>query len=499
VLLRAKCEGVTVDTSVGVTGVSLVGLDNVEVGALTLGEAVLAVKLKLGNNDGVLSPAVHVQRRLGHDERTGIRDGGVVLCIGRGLDDEVSSQGSSRSGFIRLELVVLDEALTVKSNLRTGKSLESPVRSEGMKSVGKSINGISVVEGLSTEELEKGGVTDEGRAVVDVSVGLDNPDELLDGVVEVQLDLVGRRTDGLVTSELKLGDEILVGVLGEAATLVSIQEDVVNVEGSSNQGLVVGNGGSLGDGGIAGATAELSDGPQALVNGAKVKVDLDLVVLKSDQRKGKTRVGTVPELKGNVKSGLGKGVARGADLTRSVGVTGTINIGETRVGDEGKTSGVTNHLEVSRLLGRGHGELVPDVHPVTILAVDALSTDLNLNLGDQLLSREVQPTGIDLLGSGSSHGLVDLRKSDLKVGTVGKITVAADRASHTTAEISLSIEGLFNRLNGKVGVSAVSNLPEGNLRISSQIDVLSAVGYELHKSASHDYTISKEKKILTLR
>ena len=495
-LLRAKGEGVTVDTSVGVTGVSLVGLDNVEVGALTLGEAVLAVKLKLGNNDGVLSPAVHVQRRLGHDEGTSVRDGRVVGTGRGGIEDKSGSQGSSVTGVLSLELVVLDEGLT---RVGSRKSLDSPLRSEGMKSVGKSINGISVVEGLSTEELEKGGVTDEGRTVVDVSVGLDNPDELLDGVVEVQLDLVGRRTDGLVTSELKLGDEILVGVLGEAATLVSIQEDVVNVEGSSNQGLVVGNGGSLGDGGIAGTTVELGDGPQALVNGAKVKVDLDLVVLKSDQRKGKTRVGTVPELKGNVKSGLGKGVARGTDLTRSVGVTGTINIGESRVSDEGKTSGVTNHLEVSRLLSRGHGELVPDVHPVTVLAVDALASNLNLNLGDQLLSREVQPASINTLGSSSSHGLVDLRKSNLKVGTVSKITVAADRASHTTAEISLSIEGLFNRLNGKVGVSAVSDLPEGNLRISSQIDVLSAVGYELHKSASHDYTISKEKKIITLR
>jgi hypothetical protein len=497
VLLRAKGEGVDVDTGIRGTGVSLVGLDNVEVGALTLGEAVLSVELKLGNNDGVLSPAVHVQGGLGQDEGTRVRDGGVGLSLGRSVDDEVlSAHGGGVHGRNSLECVVLDESITV---LLSRKSLNTPLGAEGMKSVGKSINGVSVVEGLSTEKLEKGGVADEGRAVVDVSVGLDNPDELLDGVVEVQLDLVGGRTDGLVTSELKLGDQVLVGVLGEAATLVSVQEDVVNVEGSSNQGLVVGNGGGLGDGGIAGSTVELGDGPQALVNGAKVKVDLDLVVLKSDQRKGKTRVGAVPELKGNVKSGLGKGVARSTDLARSVGVTGSINVSEGRVSDEGKTSGVTNHLEVGSFLITVHGELVPDVHPVTVLAVDALTSNLNLNLGDQLLSREVQPTGIDLLGGSSSHGLVDLRKSDLKVGTVGKITVAADRASNTTAEISLSIESLLNRLNGKIGISAVSNFPEGNLRISSQIDVLSAVGYELHKSASHDYTISKEKKNITLR
>jgi hypothetical protein len=34
-------------------------------------------------------------------------------------------------------------------------------------------------------------------------------------------------------------------------------------------------------------------------------------------------------------------------------------------------------------------------------------------------------------------------------------------------------------------VAAVDNLEEGNLRVTGQVDVLSAVGYELHKSSSH--------------
>jgi len=58
VLLRAKGEGVHVDTSVGATGVALEGLDKVEVGTLTLGEAVLTVELKLGSDHRVLTPAV---------------------------------------------------------------------------------------------------------------------------------------------------------------------------------------------------------------------------------------------------------------------------------------------------------------------------------------------------------------------------------------------------------------------------------------------------------
>jgi hypothetical protein len=217
---------------------------------------------------------------------------------------------------------------------------------------------------------------------------LDDPDKLLTWVIEVEFDLVGGGTDRLVASELELSDEILVGVLCESTALIGIKEHVVNIEGSSNQGLVVCDGGGLGHLGTITA-GEGGDSPEALVNGAKIKVDLDLVVLKSDQGKGKTGVGTVPELKGNVKGSLGEGLTGSTHLARSIGVTGTVNVSECGVGDEGKTGGVTNHLEVGRLLGRAHGELVPDVHPVTVLTVDALATNLNLHLGDELLSREI--------------------------------------------------------------------------------------------------------------
>ena len=74
VLLGAQGEGVHVDAGVGGGGVVLVGLHGVEVGAFTLREAVLAVKLELGGDDGVLTPAVHIERSLGEDESAGIRD-----------------------------------------------------------------------------------------------------------------------------------------------------------------------------------------------------------------------------------------------------------------------------------------------------------------------------------------------------------------------------------------------------------------------------------------
>jgi hypothetical protein len=404
----------------------------------------------------------------------------------------VSSESSTSSGIHGTgtlkeslavnEGVLSDEGAGVVSGNGVGTT-------ESMDGVGEGVNGISVVEGLGTQNLEEESVAHKGRAVVDVLIGLDNPNQLLDGVVEVELDLVGGRTDRLVTGELELSNQVLVGVLGHSAALISVQEDIVNVEGGSNQRLVVGDGGrdSLSGGELGGLTssgvgvaAQGSDSPQALINRTNIKVNLDLVVLKGDQGKSKTGVGAKPELKGNIEGSLRKGVTGGTHLAGSLGVARTINISEGGIGDEGELSGVTNHLEVTTGLLGGHGELVPDVHPVTILAVNALTTNLNLNLSDELLSGEIQPTGINtrVVGNGVStntHQLVDLGKSHLKISAVGKITITADRALDTTTEIGLSVEGLLNRFNSKVGVTSVSDLPESDLRITSEVYVLCAV------------------------
>jgi hypothetical protein len=72
VLLRAKGEGVHVDTLIRVAGVGLVRLDPREVGTFTLREAILAVKLEFSGDDGVLAPAVKINRGLSEDEGTSI-------------------------------------------------------------------------------------------------------------------------------------------------------------------------------------------------------------------------------------------------------------------------------------------------------------------------------------------------------------------------------------------------------------------------------------------
>jgi hypothetical protein len=418
VLLRAKGEGVDVDTLIRVSGVGLVRLDPREVRSFTLREAVLAVKLELSGDDRVLAPAVHVQRGLREDEGTSIRDTRVIkvgtivtksiagninttkidLVVRVGGTMPVSSERRSyvaSSCTIIKSTCVLEETSSINVGTRIGS--DGSGASESVDSIGESIDGISVVEGLSTEDLEEESIASQGRAVINVLIRLDNPDELLNGVVKVELDLVTRRTNRLITSELELSDQVLMGVLGHSAALISVKEDIVNIQRGSNQRLIVGNGGrDRATNSVlttrcprVSVAVQGGDSPQALINRSDIKVDLDLVVLESNKRKGKTRVGAEPELKRNVKGSLRKSVTGSANLTGSQGVTRGLNIRERRISDEGKLSGVTNHLEVSTLLLRGHGELIPDVHPVTILTVDSLTTNLDLNLSNKLLTGEV--------------------------------------------------------------------------------------------------------------
>jgi hypothetical protein len=428
--------------------VCLEGLDLVEVGSLALREAVLTIKLKLGDHDGVKTPAMHVEGGLGEDERSGVGD------FGGGAGRSISHH------------TIGEKTRGVDDITGTG------IGGEGADGVRESINGIGVIEGLGSHGPVEGVATLERRAVINVGIGLDNPDKLLTGVVEVELDLVGRRTDGLVTGELELLNQVLVGVLGHSAALIGVEEHVIDVKRCGDKRLAVGTD-SLDTGG--GGGGKLFDGPQALIDGAKIKVDLDLVVLKSNQGKGKTGAAAKPELKRYVKSGLRKGVAGSTHLGGCVGITtGSVDGGELGVGGIDKLGGVTNHLVVSTGLLGAQGKLSPDVHPVAILAVDALTTNLELHLGDKLVTGEIKPTGI--FGAVG----VNFRKSDLKVCAVGKIAVAADSASHAATEVGLTVECLLDGLHREVGVSAISNLPESNLRVTSKVNVLCAIGNELH-------------------
>ena len=483
VLFWLEGERVDVDTSVWCACVVLVWLDNIEVRSLALREAVLAVKLELSDDDWVHTPAVEVESSFGENESSGIRDGDTVGVTSVEVWLRVVGVPAiGGSGLLGTGL--LED--TINSDESLGRSLtggwvdltgDRVLSSKGVDGVWKSIDGISVVEWLSTEELEEWSSTLERGAVVDVSVWLDNPDKLLAWVVEVELDLVRGRTDRLITSELKLFDEVFVWVLGHAAALIGVKEDVVDVERSGNERLSVGGSHLLRVGAV---WSKGTDGPEALINWAKVEVDLDFVVLESDEWKGETWVTAIPELEWHVESGLWQGVAWSANLAWGITGAWAIDVGESWVSDVSELSGLTDHGLVATLLLGGEAELVPDVHPVTILAIDALTTNLDFDLSNELLTWEIEPAGENTVTLGVGHLLVDLWKSHLKVSAVGEVTVARDCAGDTATEVGLSVECLFDRFNSEVSVSAVSNLPESDLGVSCEIDVLGAIGDKLH-------------------
>ena len=296
----------------------LVRLDPREVRTFTLREAVLAVKLELSDDNRVLTPTVHIQRGLSEDESTGIRDRGTIDVTtsrkaGKTKLSKSSSLLSSSSGLKRnrisskVRLIVRiassvpvssetsrDVSINGTSILKEATGINECIltsslkrTSESVDSVRKGINGISVVERLGTKNLEKGGITKEGRTVINVLIRLDNPDKLLHRVVEVELNLVAGRTNGLVTSELKLADKVLVGILGESATLISIKEDVVNIERSGNKRLVVGNNScNRGSNRVlssrvraVGVAVKRCNSPKTLINRTNIKVDFNFVIL----------------------------------------------------------------------------------------------------------------------------------------------------------------------------------------------------------------------------
>jgi hypothetical protein len=130
---------------------------------------------------------------------------------------------------------------TLSINVRTRIGRYSRRSTKRMDSIRESINRVSVVERLGSKHLEEKSIAYKGRAIIYVLIGLDYPDKFLYRVIEVKLNLVAGRTNGLITSELELGNEVLVGVLSKSTTLIRIKENIVNIKRGSDKRLIVSN------------------------------------------------------------------------------------------------------------------------------------------------------------------------------------------------------------------------------------------------------------------
>jgi len=319
-------------------------------------------------------------------------------------------------------------------------------------------------------------------------ITLHNPHKLLAGVVEVQLELVGGGGDGLGARELEGLDEVLVRHLGKLASLVRVEVDVVHVE---RGGLEVGGGHAVSDGVVVGGDLR-GDVPAEVAEVVELQVDADLVVLESNERESQTRVAAEPELERDVE-GVGRGavdlLVGGVGLPTGAVIVARLTTLHQQVGQHGH---VANHLGVATLLAGLLGELIPDVHPVAVVLVDALATNLNLHGLDKVVAHPVEPAE---LGTRAIAGLEgDLRQSGLQVHAVDQVTIALNGAGHTLAKARRPVEGVLNGLHGKVGVTTIDHLEEGNLGIPSQVNILCAISYKLHQTATRHLFIPLHKK-----
>ena len=275
VLLGLEREGVRVDTGVGGASVVVEGLHLVEVLALLLLETVLAVKDELEAGEG--TNGIFGEDRGTTHLGTSTKHGGTISGEGH---IGVGGGGPGKTS-VKLDIVVA----------RLG---------------GEVPHGVTV-----------GGNVREA------------PHQLLDGVVVRQADLLGGiGVDGVGTGVLNLFDQVFVTLLGEAATLLGVQVDVV--------------GPHLEDTGVE----------PAVESRRQIAVEADLVVLQGDQRQVQTGVAVEEEEEGEV-DGLGR--------------------------DTG------GHLTVSSLLGVIQVKLGVQTPPLLVVLVDPLPTNGQFDVVDTTL------------------------------------------------------------------------------------------------------------------
>jgi len=107
-------------------------------------------------------------------------------------------------------------------------------------------------------------------------------------------------------------------------------------------------------------------------------------------------------LKGDVEGGFGHAafkialtkshrISRGATGHKSgIGANSSRSAYSTRTGDGlGETGDVANHGSITGSVARCLGQFVPNVEPITVLTVNALTTDFNINLSNHDVAEPV--------------------------------------------------------------------------------------------------------------
>jgi len=474
VLLRLEREGVHVDARGRRARVVLERLDDAEVASLALREAVLAVELDLGNLHRVLARAANtrVEHHLGEQVVGRVLED-VGLVVAAGVEVRVEPAGALEGRANRDT-----HTREVRARRTVGRRRHVERRGTATQgAAGEHVHDhtlrrevVGVVERLAAVDLlDEGGLGARVRAV-DERVALDDPHELLHRVVKVQLDLVRARRDRLGARELQLLDEVLVRLLGEAAALLRVQVDIVDVERRGRERLDRRRRNTL----VVGAVHPLLE----------LHVDAHLVVLERDERDRQARVAAEPELQRDVQR-LGRGARTRRARVRQLGARARlVQRIALAVLHQHEVVRVADHVIKALDRARILGQLGPDLHPVAVLAVDALAANLELNRLDEAVAHVVEPAE-------ARHRRVvrrrevNRRQNHLHVRAVHQVGVTVDDGRHAAVEVRLAVERHLNGLHREVRVTLEEHLPERDLGVTGNVDILRTVADELKKTTTH--------------
>ena len=119
------------------------------------------------------------------------------------------------------------------------------------------------------------------------------------------------------------------------------------------------------------------------------------------------------------------------------------------------------------------------------MTIDDLTADLNLNLLEQELAKAILFVIPELHGVNQCTRRIAIRKLNLQLRLADQIRIAVDDGNDTLTERRSTREVDTERLHGEVRVTLLEDLPERNMRISRDVDILCSVGNKLKKSTCH--------------
>ncbi len=404
-LLGLQSEGVRVDAGVRCAGVVVEWLDLVEVLAVLLLEAVLAVQDHL---ELVQRTDLHALDQ---------SSTGATRCVSGTLLDP-AQRGSGRGGSQGTLVVNVRYAAQVRQNVVVGLLHKHDVGCNvHVRAVGAEVpHGVQLGCGAGAGVLVA-------------------PDQLLYGVVEAQTNQLGRalrasRRQLVTASVLNLLNQVLVTLLGEAATLLRVQVYVVGPDLES-----------IGGAEVAGIVA------------GQVKVQTNLVVLQGNQGQVQAWVAVEEEQQRQVHTHGRQYLCRDAQRN---GV------------------GWGCHLAPCVLVRLAEEQLSVQTPPGLVMLVNALAANRQLNGADGTLSNPVDVEG----GVCGRQNVGHWGQSNVHVAN--QVTIAGNGDGHAAAAGRAAVGRLLNQLHGEVRVALVHSLEERHLGVTGQVHILGTISYQLH-------------------